>query len=222
MAARAHATSHWRVLASPRGSMLRDRYFDLSEPESAAAQRSARLSVLFTGLLYPSWSYLIGALGPPLSPPIHDPVAPRVAVGLVCVLATTLGWRFAWSRNVQLAVRPTAYLLIGHQIWLMNENHMAPIYFAVTSMMVPIMTINTPSRPALLRLLAFNLAGMAWVCANHGEVAARARAGFMIATLLSCGLTYMIISKHRRATAALRESEARVREQSRAVALARD
>ncbi len=149
-------------------------------------------------------------------------MAPRVAVGLLCVLATTLGWRFAWSRNVQLAVRPTAYLLIGHQIWLMNENHMAPIYFAVTSMMVPIMTINTPSRPALLRLLAFNLAGMAWVCANHGEVAARARAGFMIATLLSCGLTYMVISKHRRATAALRESEARVREQSQAIAVARD
>ena len=78
MALAARATRRWRVLASPRGSMLSDPDFDLSEPESAAAQRSARLSVLFTGLLYPSWSYLIGALGPPLSPPIKPPT-PRGA-----------------------------------------------------------------------------------------------------------------------------------------------
>ncbi len=202
--------------------MSKDPYLDLSLPEYNATQRGARMSILINGLVYPTWSFMIGALGPPLSPPIHDPVAPRVAVGIFCVVAATLGWRFEWSRNAQLAWRPTAFLLIGHQIWLMNANHMAPIYFAVIAMMVPIMSINTQSEAALLSLLGFNIVGVALIAAMHAEAAPLARAGLIVGTCLSCGLTYMLISKHRRAMAALRESEATVREQARAVALARD
>ncbi len=202
--------------------MPRDPCLDQTDPEYAATARGSQLSILINGLVYPLWTFMIGALGPPLSPPIDDPIGPRLWVAAACIVASTLGWRFAWSRDTQIAVRPTAFLLIGHQIWLMNENHMAPIYFAVIAMMVPIMTFNTQSLRALRVMLLFTVAGMGWVAACHGEAAPLARVGFVVAACLSCGLTYMIISKHRHATAALRESEATVRAQSRAVALARD
>ncbi len=202
--------------------MPKDPYLNLSEPEYNATQRGAMLSILINGLLYPSWSYMIGALGPPLSPPIRDPVGPRIVVGLLCVVASTIGWRFEWSRNAQIRARPTAVLLIGHQIWLMNENHLAPIYFAVIAMMVPIMSMNTHSERALVAMLAATVAGVVAICLNHGEVAVLARVGLVVGTGLACGLTYILISKHHRAMTALRESEATVRAQARAVALARD
>ncbi|MFO0652269.1 MAG: ATP-binding protein [Polyangiales bacterium] len=202
--------------------MQKDPYLSLSEPEYNATQRGARLSILINGMVYPSWSFMIGALGPPLSPPIHDPVGPRIAVGLLCVLASTVGWRFEWSRNAQIRFRPTAVLLIGHQIWLMNANHLAPIYFAVIAMMVPIMSMNTHSDRALIGMLVATVAGVIAICVNHGEAAVFARIGLVVGTMLSCVLTYILISKHRRAMSALRESEVTVREQARAVALARD
>jgi signal transduction histidine kinase/CheY-like chemotaxis protein len=202
--------------------MVNEPHLNLSEAEYNATQRGARISILVNGLIYPSWSYMMGALGPPLSPPIHDPVGPRIVVGLLCVLAATVGWRFAWSRNAQIKYRPTAILLVGHQIWLMNENQLAPIYFGVIAMMVPIMAMNTHSMRALVTMLVGTVAGVGAICFLHGEVAPLARLGLVVGTCLACGLTYSLISKHRRAMTALRESEALVREQSRAVALARD
>jgi hypothetical protein len=94
--------------------MESDPYLNQSDPEYEATARGAQLSIFINGLVYPLWSFMIGALGPPLSPPIDDPIAPRLGVAAVCIVAATLGWRFAWSRDVQIAVRPTAFVLIGH------------------------------------------------------------------------------------------------------------
>lgn len=184
--------------------MLKDPLLGLSPPEYDQAQRGLRLSLLISGLLYPCWGVLVKSVYAPA--PVLDPLLPRVVIAALALICVSFGWRYASVRRTLLALRPFAFLMIGHQLCLIHVNHLLPMYFAILYMMIPLMAIGFVVLPALLGLLGLSFGAMTAICLSHDHMPAAARLGLLLGTALVSGLSFLQVRQRHRAAQALRDA----------------